>query len=29
LDFGDGGDVYFFLCRQCKHWPWKVRYQCG
>jgi hypothetical protein len=29
LEIGDGGDMYFFICRHCPEWPIDAVMQCG
>jgi hypothetical protein len=29
LEIGDGGDIYYFICRSCTEWPTTAVSQCG
>ncbi len=29
LELGDGGSIYYFICRNCKDWPVEAVFQCG
>jgi hypothetical protein len=29
LEIGDGGDIYYFICRSCAEWPITAVSQCG
>jgi hypothetical protein len=29
MEFGDGGKIYYFICRSCPEWPITAECQCG